>query len=71
MSATETTNKDINGIVLASSVASIATAIYLYAKGQKDAGIFVGLWAPTILGLGSFINANRAASAESTASTTP
>jgi len=54
-------SKDINGIVLASSVASIGTSIYLYATGHKEAGIFVGLWAPTFLGLGSFLNATRAA----------
>lgn len=54
-------SKDINGIVLASSVASIGISIYLYATGHKEAGIFVGLWAPTFLGLGSFLNATRAA----------
>ena len=68
-------NKDINGIVLASSVASIGISIYLYATGHKEAGIFVGLWAPTFLGLGSFVNATRAAAAEeagvSTAIVTP
>ena len=54
-------NKDLNGIVLAASVVSIATSIYLYSKGSRDTGIFVGLWAPTFLGLGSFASANRAA----------
>jgi len=42
-------------LVVASSVASIGLAIYLYARGEKQAAIFVGLWAPTILGLGSFL----------------
>jgi hypothetical protein len=55
--------KEMNGVVLASSLVSIATAVYLYAKGSREAGIFVGLWAPTFLGLGSFFNANRAATA--------
>jgi hypothetical protein len=32
--------------------ASIAYALYLFfLKGQRQLGIFVGLWAPTILGL--------------------
>ena len=56
--------RDVNGLMLASSIVSIATAIYLFAKGSKEAGIFVGLWAPTFLGLGSFVNANRAATAD-------
>ena len=53
-------SSDLNGLVLASSVLSIGTAIYLFARGAKDAGIFVGLWAPTFLGLGAFVQANRA-----------
>jgi hypothetical protein len=55
--------KELNNLVLASSLASIATAVYLYTRGHHDTGIFVGLWAPTILGLGSLANANRAAEA--------
>jgi hypothetical protein len=47
-------------IVLASCLASIGVAIYLYSQGKRDAGIFVGLWAPTILSLGSFLQAGRA-----------
>lgn len=54
-------SKDINGLVFASNVASVAGAVYLYLKSSRDAGIFVGLWAPTILGLGSLANSNRAA----------
>lgn len=52
-------NKDMRELVLASSLTSIVIAIYLYAKGHKEAGIFVGLWAPTILGLGSFVHDNQ------------
>ena len=52
------TNNGRNELVLVSSLASIGLAVYLYASGKKDAGIFVGLWAPTILGLGSFVSAN-------------
>jgi len=51
----------------ASIVGSIAT--WAAAKGEAPEdrahaerfGIFVGLWAPTFLGLGSFASANRAA----------
>lgn len=51
-------NKELSGIVLAASLVSIGTSIYLYVKGHKEAGIFVGLWAPTFLGLGNFASAN-------------
>jgi len=61
-------NKDTNGLILAASLVSIATSIYLYTTGHRDTGIFVGLWAPTFLGLGSLINENRAAAAVSTTS---
>jgi hypothetical protein len=44
-----------NDIVLASCLASIGIAIYLYTQGKREAGIFVGLWAPTILSLGAFL----------------
>jgi hypothetical protein len=42
-------------VVLASCVVSIGLAIYLYAQGKREAGIFVGLWAPTLLSLGAFL----------------
>ena len=52
------TGKNINSIVLVASAASIAASIYLYGKGSRDTGIFVGLWAPTFLSLGSFASRN-------------
>jgi len=33
---------------------SIALSVGLYLSGKKQAGIFVGLWAPTILNLGLY-----------------
>lgn len=54
-------NKEVNGFVLTASLASIATAIFLYARGNKEAGIFVGLWAPTFLGLATVYNGYQAA----------
>lgn len=33
---------------------SIALSILLYIFGKKEAAIFVGLWAPTILNLGMY-----------------
>jgi len=52
-------DRTITNVVLTASVASILLAIYLYGKGEKQSGIFVGLWAPTIMGLGSFLRSTE------------
>jgi hypothetical protein len=31
---------------------SILISLYLYLSGKREAGIFVGLWAPTVMSLG-------------------
>ena len=49
-------NKDVQGLIYGASIVSIITAIYMYATGKKDTGIFIGLWAPTFLSLGTFFN---------------
>lgn len=61
-------NKDVQGLIYGASIVSIITAIYMYATGKKDTGIFIGLWAPTFLSLGTFYNTeNRVAKDESAA----
>ncbi|MDQ2798598.1 MAG: hypothetical protein M3Y13_03020 [Armatimonadota bacterium] len=52
-------NKDVQGLIYGASIVSIVAAIYLYATGKKDTGIFVGLWAPTFLSLGTFFNSEN------------
>lgn len=49
-------NKDVEGLVYGASLLSIVISIYLFATGKKETGIFIGLWAPTFLGLGTFFN---------------
>lgn len=49
-------NKDIQGLVYGSSILSIVVATYMFAIGKRDTAIFIGLWAPTVLGLGTFFN---------------
>lgn len=61
-------NKDVQGLIYGASIVSIITSVYLYATGKKDTGIFVGLWAPTFLSLGTFFNSeNRPAPGDSAA----
>lgn len=49
-------NKDLQGLIYGASLVSIVMSIYMFATGKKDTGIFIGLWAPTFLGLGTFFN---------------
>jgi hypothetical protein len=40
------------GIYLGGTLLSILLSLYLFASGRRETGIFVGLWAPTVLNLG-------------------
>ena len=40
------------GIHIGGTLLSILISLYLYTSGRRETGIFVGLWAPTILDLG-------------------
>ena len=40
------------GIYIGGTLISILISLALYVSGRREAGIFVGLWAPTILNLG-------------------
>ena len=39
-------------IYLGGTLVSILISLFLYLSGKREAGIFVGLWAPTVLNLG-------------------
>ncbi|MGI8649770.1 MAG: hypothetical protein ACR2KW_05255 [Rubrobacter sp.] len=39
-------------VYIGATIASILISIAIYQSGRKELGIFVGLWAPTILNLG-------------------
>ena len=40
------------GVYVGGTLLSILVSLALYLSGRQNAGIFVGLWAPTILNLG-------------------
>ena len=40
------------GIYIVGTLLSILISLYLYLSGKRESGIFVGLWAPTVLNLG-------------------
>ena len=42
------------------SVGSVLLSLYLYfGSGDREAGIFVGLWAPTLLAFASYARGER------------
>lgn len=40
------------GIYVGGTLISILISLYLFSSGRRETGIFVGLWAPTVLSLG-------------------
>ena len=40
------------GIYVGGTLLSILISLYLFTSGKRETGIFVGLWAPTVLNLG-------------------
>lgn len=40
--------------ILAAALISMVLSIYLWFSGDKDAGLFIGLWVPSILGFGAY-----------------
>jgi hypothetical protein len=43
-----------SGVYYGGVFGSILLSVGLYLSGRREAGIFVGLWAPTILNLGLY-----------------
>ncbi|MDP3985505.1 MAG: hypothetical protein Q8P82_01960 [bacterium] len=45
----------MKNIFIAGAGIAFLLAVYLWFTGQKDSGIFVGLWVPSILSLGALL----------------
>jgi len=45
-------------LYIATAVALILS-IYLWFNGQREEGVFVGIWVPSILSLGAYIEASK------------
>ncbi|HEY6752968.1 MAG TPA: hypothetical protein VI027_16790 [Rubrobacteraceae bacterium] len=52
------------GIYLGGTLLSILLSLYLFTSGRRETGIFVGLWAPTVLNLGQTLLEGEETSAE-------
>lgn len=40
--------------ILAAALVSMILSIFLWFLGNQDAGLFVGIWVPSILGFGAY-----------------
>lgn len=47
--------KTADYLLLAAAFLSFVFSIYLWFTGQRDEGLFVGLWVPSILAFGGFV----------------
>jgi hypothetical protein len=46
-------------VLLGAALLAGVTSVYLWFSGQRDEGVFVGLWVPSILAFGAFMRAAR------------
>lgn len=46
---------DARIVVIGAAAVSLVTSVLLWFSGYHDEGVFVGLWVPSILALGSFV----------------
>ena len=42
-------------LILVAAFLSFLLSVYLWFNGQKDEGLFVGIWVPSILAFGAYI----------------
>lgn len=47
-------NKGTSWIIVAAGI-SLILAIYVWFTGSKDAGLFIGLWVPSLLALATYL----------------
>lgn len=47
--------KNSDYLILAAALISLVFSLVLFLSGETDAGIFVAIWVPTILGFANFI----------------
>ena len=40
--------------ILTAAIVSMILSIYLWFSGEQEAGLYVGIWVPSILGFGAY-----------------
>lgn len=59
-----TTLRKSKALFLGASALSFFFSVYLWFKVDREQGLFVGLWVPSILSLGALLLSGRSASRE-------
>lgn len=59
-----TASKKATFLFVAAAGISFLFSVALWFSGQREEGLFVGLWVPSILSLGALLLASRARSGE-------
>jgi hypothetical protein len=54
-----TTQSRAKALIGTAAFVSFVLSVYLWFGGQKDEGVFVGIWVPSILSLGALMLAGR------------
>ena len=54
----------VKGLFLVGAGISFLLSVYLWFNGDKDQGLFVGIWVPSILSLGALLLTGKRASNE-------
>jgi len=45
-----------DALILTAALLSFLFSVWLWFAGQRDEGMFVGIWVPSILAFGAFVN---------------
>lgn len=51
--------KKAKGLLMIAAGVSFLLSVYLWFRGQREEGLFVGLWVPSILSLGALAFAGK------------
>ena len=51
--------KSSDYVILLAALLSFMLSVYLWFTGHKDEGLFVGIWVPSILGFGGYVQLIR------------
>lgn len=46
-------------LIYIASFVALLLSVWLWFTGQKDAGLYVGIWVPSILALGAYMEASK------------
>ena len=46
-------------LIYIATIIALALSVYLWFNGQREEGLFVGIWVPSILALGAYIEVSK------------